>query len=268
MKILALILFTSVLWAQAPTGSARLRYGNANSRHFNRTGLDANGAGWDMGSASGGIVAPAFGSAGTFALTGTTPLACATPSGGTATCALDFNGSSDFLEIADSPSVSATSTMSFMVAFRTDVVKTFGGMIKDAGGGNAQGLLCGNWTTCGCLITQSNNTQVASYDPDAYPVGAWVVYHCVADGSNIRTYRNGVLKTTTAYDGTILDDPNPLVLGAYGVNYLDGAIAYSSARRYPLTQAEAQQSYKALRNQLCSTYPATGAGTFCTDLPQ
>src|SRR4051812_37635524 len=111
LRTVLFVLCAAGLWAQAPTGALRLRYGNANSQHLNRIGLDA-GAAWDFGAASGNV-APAVGSACTLTANGS-------PAAAAGYVTLDGTGS-QYYNCADSAALSPSSTFTLTVVARASV---------------------------------------------------------------------------------------------------------------------------------------------------
>lgn len=264
MKTVLLVLLAGCLWAQAPTGAARLRYGNASSQHLNRSGLDA-GASWDFGAVSGNV-APAFGNACTMTANGS-------PTAGTGYITLDGTGS-QYYNCADSVALSPTTTFTISAVARAAVQADITMVAKWAASPESFVMWCGGGAAndrCQCNMKQSDTTDVATAagTDAAYVVNTWAVWTCVADGARVTLYKNGVATAGAAtYNGTVADNAGSLHIGTFpGFAPWNGRLALATYRKTALTAAEVRQSYKAVRNQLCNTYSATGAGTFCTDLP-
>jgi hypothetical protein len=265
MRTILLVVLASGLWAQSPAGAMRLRYGNASSQHLNRTGLD-DGAAWDFGAVSGNV-APAFGNACTMTANGS-------PAAGTGYITLDGTGS-QYYACADSPALSPTSTFTISAVARASAQADITMVAKWATSPESFAMWCGGGAAsdkCQCNIKQSDNTDVATTAAAdaAQVVNTWAVWTCVADGARVTLYKNGLATSgSQPYNGTLGDNTGALHIGTFlGFAPWSGRIAMAAYRKYPLTAPEVRQSYKAVRNQLCNTYPATGAGTFCTDLPQ
>lgn len=265
MRTATLFLIVSTVWCQEPRAAMRLRHGNANSQHLNRSGLDA-GAAWDFGSVS-GDVPPSFGTACTLTSNGT-------PTATTGYVTLDGTGS-QYYNCSDSVALSPSSSFTISAVARAAVQADITMVAKWAAAPESFVMWCGGGSAndkCQCNLKQSDGTTIATSagSDAAYTANTWAVWTCVANGSTLTLFKNGVATAGAAsYDGTIGDNAGAFYVGTFpGFAPWNGRIAFATYRKYALLSSEVRQSYKAVRNQLCNTYPATGAGTFCTDLPQ
>lgn len=264
MRTALLLVLASSLWAQAPIGNNRIRLGNANSSHYNRTGINTGAGMWDFSMASAGSIAALSGDAGALTIASGT-----TPSGQ----GLAFNGSTDLVYRGlDTVEVQPTATFSVTTIGKVTVQQnlTFVSKWDDTTGYGSAAMYCGEGAgtkRCACAISQSDTTSKHATDPnDSYTVGAYFVMTCVADGSFIRTYINGVQVAALSYDGSIYDGPSYLVFGSLNnaTWFLNGVINFVEYRKIAMTAAEVKQSYRGLRAAYCTKF----GGAYCTDLPQ
>lgn len=273
MRALILFLLAVVLEAQAPLGNVRLKFGVNSSQRVNRLWMGATGAAWAFADENLSEIAPMYGSLPNFTLIGGSALNCAAATGGTAKCGIDFNGSSDYVYISDDAGTSPTGTMTITTIAKIDTQADHTLISKWGGGSNAFSMFFGQGaasTAAECYLVQSDGSTTVVASGGTYTTGVWAVWTCVADGSTWRMYKNGLpAGSPQSYDGTIQDSTNPMVVGTLGqaVFFLDGKVAYADYRKTQLSASQVRQSYKALRSALCNAFPATGTGTFCTDLP-
>lgn len=62
-------------------------------------------------------------------------------------------------------------------------------------------------------VTQANGTSVTASDTTSFPTGSWQHVAVVADGTNVKLYRNGTQVASAAYDGTLKTGFNGLGIG-------------------------------------------------------
>jgi hypothetical protein len=263
MKAFVFLLITAAAFAQAPTGTPRLRLGNASSDHYNRSGSDTGAGMWDFSAASGGSIPALKGDVGSITISGTTA----------ATHGLTFNGSTDFVYVngdIDPVQPTTTFTVTTLAKISTQQNVTFWSKWDDSVAQGSLNANCGEGAgtrKCGCAVSQSDTTFVSAYDPNnSYTVGTYFVLACVADGSRIRTYINGNEVASATYNGTLLDNGSYMVLGSLNnaTWYLNGVIDFADYRKRAMSASEVKQSYRALRASYCSTF----GGVYCTDLPR
>jgi hypothetical protein len=266
--ILLVVVLASL--AQEPRGAIRLKFGNANSQHYNRSDLVSEGAAWAMADESNGEVPSMYGLLQNFQLSGgpPTPITC-----GGVKCSIAFNGTSDLLYISDAPENSPTATFSATVFAKVNSVKDQALIGKWGGGSNSMTIyFIGAGQEANCYVVQSDGATTATAGTTStFTVGVWQSWTCVADGAFVRLYKNGVpVGNVASYNGTIAESYNSLVVGSLGaaIGWLDGQVAFTGFRKRVMSPQDVSQSYKSVRTRLCGTFTQTGAGTFCSDLPQ
>jgi hypothetical protein len=256
--------------AQEPRGALRLKFGNANQQHYNRSDLVFEGAAWAMADESNGEVPTMYGLLQSFQLSGgpPTPITC-----GGVKCSIAFNGTSDLLYISDAPENSPTTTVSATVFAKLNTAKDQTLIGKWGGGSNAMAIYfaaAGQTATC-YIVQNDGSTSGVAGTTSTYTTGIWEAWTCVGDGAFARLYRNGApVGDIGSYNGTINESSNSVVVGSLGaaIAYLDGQVAFVGWRKRAMSPQDVSQSYKAVRTRLCGTFTASGAGTFCSDLPQ
>ncbi|MBL7912061.1 MAG: hypothetical protein JNJ41_13465 [Bacteroidia bacterium] len=63
-------------------------------------------------------------------------------------------------------------------------------------------------------LTQSNGTTIFATDPATIALGTWYHIAAVADGTNLRLYKNGIQVASTSYNGTLLTNFPYTFIGA------------------------------------------------------
>ena len=127
--------------------------------------------------------------------------------------ALSFNGSTDYVEIADSPSVSLSDALTVLVWVyplsnipMTKVIAKWGLDNMCYFVGNNDGKLYG--------YIKANETHYSVDGVTPVPLEQWSHLTMTWDGAKLRSYLNGVFKKDKDTVGTILDTPYPLCIGA------------------------------------------------------
>jgi hypothetical protein len=132
-----------------------------------------------------------------------------------------FDGSSKAVLISDSSTLSVTSKLTMSAWFYANNSTHNGGIIgkwtTGAGIDNSYTLIVGQDTgndKFAFYLEQSNNAKVGVLPTTTFTAGKWYHIVCVADGTNLRMYVNGIdTGSSTAYDGTIKVTTKPLVIG-------------------------------------------------------
>jgi hypothetical protein len=102
----------------------------------------------------------------------------------------------------------------------------------------------------GFSIRQGDLTRVDNYPTTTFNVNEWTYICCVADGSYIRIYKDGLeIGTPVSYNGTIVDTTANVVIGKlrmvdtiYGYNGLIDEISFYTVG---LSSSEISQNYRA-----------------------
>jgi alpha-mannosidase len=118
--------------------------------------------------------------------------------------ALNFNGTSNYVLVGNYPKPSTTATYTAWVYANS--VTTWASIIKNWGNSSTGQIHLGINNTTGKLgvyVTQSNGTTVNCSEGTAFPTSSWQHVAVVADGSNIRLYRNGTQVASVGYNGTL-----------------------------------------------------------------
>lgn len=93
-------------------------------------------------------------------------------------------------------------------------------------------------------------TDVNCADPDVHPLNTWMHWVGTYDGSNMKFYRNGILKNTVARTGTLGSNSTNAEIGQYSNDYrMDGDISIVKIYNRALTSAEVAQNFNALRGR-------------------
>jgi hypothetical protein len=104
----------------------------------------------------------------------------------------------------------------------------------------------------GTNLTCQVRTSIANY---AVAINAelnvWGHYAFTYDGSNIYSYKNGALFTTTAATGTLGTNTNPVTIGrnSNGTEYLSGSLQLVKIYNRALTATEVDQNFQATRDR-------------------
>lgn len=124
--------------------------------------------------------------------------------------AVTFDGTGDYVSVADSVSLSPTSSISFgswikpnsSIATKSILVKNTAYRLVTDGSGNPQ-----------CQIYNGAAWQTAATSSTAVTTGTWYHVFCTYDGSTIRVFVNGLLKGSTTNAVTVNDSSAALEIG-------------------------------------------------------
>ena len=87
-------------------------------------------------------------------------------------------------------------------------------------------------------------------DTSTHPLNTWMQWVGTYDGSNMKFYRNGVLKNTVAATGTLGSNAIAATIGEYSGSYrMNGQIPIVKVYTRALPAAEVQQNFSALRGR-------------------
>lgn len=132
--------------------------------------------------------------------------------------ALDFDGSNDHVIISDNATMESSSLLTVEAWLRpTTVASDQAAVSRYYSGGDASNVFLIDITSSAVLrffINESGNNLVSATSIIA--ANEWTHVAGVADGSNVHIYVNGILKASTAYDGTITSNSTrDLVIGRF-----------------------------------------------------
>lgn len=92
--------------------------------------------------------------------------------------------------------------------------------------------------------------DVSCADPDVHPLNTWMHWVGTYDGSNMRFFRNGVLKNTVAQTGTLASNSVNAEIGQYSNDYrMNGDISILKIYNRALSAEEIQQNFNAIRGR-------------------
>jgi hypothetical protein len=169
--------------------------------------------------------------------------------------ALSFNGTSSIVNIAHSASLALSSAMTLEAwvnpSANTGVAPNDGWrtvIMKERGtGGLAYSLYSNDGNSnpsrpAGYI--RNNNADVEATAAPALPVGVWTHLAVTYDGTSVRLYVNGVLRSTTSAPGGIAASTSPLRIGGNtvfsspGTEYFAGLIDEVRVYNRALSAAE------------------------------
>lgn len=145
--------------------------------------------------------------------------------------AIEFDGSDDRVVVGDRPVFALSTTYSISIRFRTRTPSAYQGMLS-TGSAGAGAIFVGLYL--GRIFLQTNDytdTGNAVTD-DQWHIATWTY-----DGTNARTYLDGVLGQTKAIGAPTVAD-NPVVIGWEAAAPFNGWISEVFAHRRALTGAE------------------------------
>ena len=93
-------------------------------------------------------------------------------------------------------------------------------------------------------------SDVACPDTETHPLSTWMQWVGTYDGSNMKFYRNGVLKRTTAATGVLGSNNGSAIIGEYAGSYrINGKINAIRIYNKALTEEQVLQNFNALRGR-------------------
>lgn len=93
-------------------------------------------------------------------------------------------------------------------------------------------------------------SDVNCSDPDTHPLNTWMHWVGIYDGSNMKFYRDGVLKNTVAKTGALANNTIAATLGQYSGSYrMNGKIGSVKIYNRALSAEEVLQNYEASRGR-------------------
>jgi len=170
--------------------------------------------------------------------------------------ALDFDGSNDYISVANSSSINITGsqiTVSAWVNFRTANSHDYI-LEKGQNGGNAQYYFwyAYQWGSCpggtnNCLVSgYYDGSTYRDYMYNWTPLtNRWYHLAWAADGSNVRIYIDGVMISEQTQTGSLQSIAYPLFFGSSRnlINHMDGKIDHVKLFNRALTGAEVAWEY-------------------------
>ena len=170
-----------------------------------------------------------------------------------------FDGASDKVECLSTPTLNITSTISLEIMMYPTLLNQNSGVLTKwttgSGTNNSFSFYLGQDASnsrYGFGIQQSNNVIRKLFPTTNYIVNTWTHIVCVADGTTMRIYNNGVGDVTTqSYDGTIKLTTKKLVVGSLreedSIYNYRGRIGFSRIYNRALTSTEVSQNFNATR---------------------
>ena len=93
-------------------------------------------------------------------------------------------------------------------------------------------------------------SDVSCTDTETHPLSTWMQWIGTYDGSNMKFYRNGVLKRTTAATGVLGTNNGAAIIGEYAGSYrMNGKISAIRVYNRALTESEVLQNFNATRGR-------------------
>jgi hypothetical protein len=136
--------------------------------------------------------------------------------------AVNFDGTDDFIQIADSNSLDISGSGTFSAWVKLGALNRWHGVVSkgnanDDGRGHNYAIEITNTNDIQCYI--GNGTAVNTVtSPTALPLNQFTHVACTWDGSSVKLYINGVLNTSATQTITPAANTSPLYLGQYGGN--------------------------------------------------
>jgi len=141
--------------------------------------------------------------------------------------AVSLNGSDDYIEVPDSPSLDITSAITIVAWVNWTEFKD-AGIISKSGDGDGTYFLS---TGCGGGATQAKFGVISTAGHTCGPAsaelntGEWYHVAGVFDGSQLRVYINGSLENAEDHAGEITTSDGPIIIGSYaGTGYKSNVI--------------------------------------------
>ena len=140
--------------------------------------------------------------------------------GGIIDGAITFDGTNDYIEVADDALLDVTNVTVSAWVYKTVANQAGWGAIasRQAGvaGDNTFWLGFDNSASdlYACFINTANGFQGATGTASTGDATTWVHVSCTYDGSNIRIYRNGTQIATAAHTGDMTAEANRMLIGA------------------------------------------------------
>jgi hypothetical protein len=158
-----------------------------------------------------------------------------------------FDGVNDYVVCNDSPSL-GLDYVSISCWFKTTTVRNVQLLMKNNAVTTSIAYGCQTWSD-GRLYCNIN-TSVGGFleiSPSTYPLNTWINLSSSYDGSNFKSYVNGVLLATAAKTGTVIK--NSIAVYISQSIYLNGNIGSMSVYNRGLSAAEVLQNFNALRGR-------------------
>ncbi len=207
---------------------------------------DTPGGYWRLGESAGAAAGDSSGSGNTGTITGGVTLGRAGAIPGDANTAMAFDGSTGYVSVSDTPTLSPTASVSveawlYVTALPAGVYQWIVGkgspsvsywLRIDA---PVEGSKIGFFVNIGGVF----EPRVSTTAPP--PLNQWTHIVATYDGSNLRMYQNGQLVSTAARAGPIQAAAGPLTIGSGFSGSLDEVAVYSVA----LPAARVQAHYRA-----------------------
>ena len=164
-------------------------------------------------------------------------------------CAIDFDGTDDVVSVADSATLSSTSSMSMSAWVKTSTGQSTKGVVTRGASGvqyDAMLYLSGGASPfVDFYIKNSAGTadNIASYSFN-YADSAWHHYVGIFNGDYLYLYIDGILRESknTALTN-IRDSVNPLTIGSGFNTYFDGSVDDVRIYNYAVTTAQVKTLY-------------------------
>ncbi len=161
---------------------------------------------------------------------------------------LSFDGSTNYVSVPDNNSLDISGSFSVSAWVKWNVFKNYGVIVQKNTGGGAASINYGIWSYDTYIAgyigngSQSNSVSI-SYSSAGISTGNWYLVSLVSDGSNLKLYVNGILKSSTSQTITPVGNSYPLYISnpSYVLNgSIDDVRIYNRA----LSADEIKQLYQ------------------------
>jgi chitodextrinase len=186
--------------------------------------------------------------------------------------ALSFNGSSNWVTVADSASLDLTSAMTLEAWVKPSALGTSWrtAVVKEAAGTLAYGLYAhdgGPGPSAHAIVTSDMYATTSS----TLPVGAWTHLAATYDGSRLTVWINGTVAGSVALSGNVVQSSAPLRIGGNSIwsEWFSGSIDDVRVYNRALAQSEIKADMtNPVKRPSDTTPPSTPTGLTVSNVSQ
>lgn len=163
--------------------------------------------------------------------------------------ALDFNGTTDWVQIPERPNLDITQSITLCAWIKTKGNET--AKIAQKGDWDGFGLGQSKWTGWTCSMQMADNVNHQLIWDQGIPIfNEWYFLAFTYDGTTMKFYVNGQLKSSAPVTGLLRNNNRPFSIGSDGGNqkFVNGLIDEVSLYNNALTQQEITTIYNTLPN--------------------